>query len=89
MRSESKASKLIHTNLELDRPKNKEPKMCFRVDCKQCGKYSWGGCGKHLKTLYGSIDKGKHCMCRSWPGVVIPKEESPTETQAVASASGK
>ncbi|KAJ9669929.1 hypothetical protein PVL29_026474 [Vitis rotundifolia] len=47
--------------------------MCFRQDCKQCGKYTWGGCGKHLDTLYASIDKGKHCMCRSWPGVVIPQ----------------
>ncbi|GKU94631.1 hypothetical protein SLEP1_g8094 [Rubroshorea leprosula] len=49
--------------------------MCFRVDCKQCGKYSWGGCGKHLSTLYASIDKGKHCMCRSWPAVVVPSDE--------------
>ncbi|KAK6287971.1 hypothetical protein QQP08_001633 [Theobroma cacao] len=46
--------------------------MCYRVDCKQCGKYSWGGCGNHLSTLYASIDEGKRCMCRSWPGVVIP-----------------
>ncbi|KAI5319470.1 hypothetical protein L3X38_039178 [Prunus dulcis] len=61
--------------------------MCFRVDCKQCGKYSWGGCGKHLATLYASIDEGKHCMCRSWPGVAIPKQGTPTPQQSVASAS--
>ncbi|KAG7993833.1 hypothetical protein I3843_01G026100 [Carya illinoinensis] len=42
--------------------------MCFRVDCKQCGKYSWGG-----------IDEGKHCMCRSWPGVVIPSKDANTK----------
>ncbi|OAY35386.1 hypothetical protein MANES_12G097400v8 [Manihot esculenta] len=52
--------------------------MCIRVDCKQCGKYSWSGCGKHLATIYGSIDKGKHCMCRPWPGVIIPTEKKPT-----------
>ncbi|PQP92497.1 hypothetical protein Pyn_24916 [Prunus yedoensis var. nudiflora] len=61
--------------------------MCFRVDCKQCGKYSWGGCGKHLATLYASIDEGKHCMCRSWPGVAIPKQGTPTAQQSAASAS--
>ncbi|CAB4317927.1 unnamed protein product [Prunus armeniaca] len=60
--------------------------MCFRVDCKQCGKYSWGGCGKHLGTLYASIDEGKHCMCRSWPGVAIPKQGTPAPQQSVASA---
>ncbi|BBH07856.1 hypothetical protein Prudu_1118S000300 [Prunus dulcis] len=60
-----------------------------KVDCKQCGKYSWGGCGKHLATLYASIDEGKHCMCRSWPGVAIPKQGTPTPQQSVASASGK
>lgn len=49
--------------------------MCFRVDCEKCGKFSWGGCGKHLTTLYASIDKGKHCMCKSWPGVAIPLED--------------
>ncbi|PPS13903.1 hypothetical protein GOBAR_AA06661 [Gossypium barbadense] len=45
---------------------------------KQCGKYTWGGCGKHLSTLYASIDVGKHCMCRSWPGVVIPSTTNAT-----------
>ncbi|KAG6775818.1 hypothetical protein POTOM_019317 [Populus tomentosa] len=53
--------------------------MCYRVECKQCKKYSRGGCGEHLATLYASIDKGKHCMCKSWPGVVVPTEETATE----------
>ncbi|OMO56796.1 hypothetical protein CCACVL1_26260 [Corchorus capsularis] len=46
--------------------------MCYRVECKQCGKYSWGGCGNHLSTLYANIEEGKRCMCRSWPGVAVP-----------------
>ncbi|KAJ6997291.1 hypothetical protein NC653_013765 [Populus alba x Populus x berolinensis] len=53
--------------------------MCYRVECKQCKEYSRGGCGEHLATLYASIDKGKHCMCKSWPGVVVPTEETATE----------
>ncbi|PIN02208.1 hypothetical protein CDL12_25280 [Handroanthus impetiginosus] len=48
--------------------------MCYRVECKKCGKYSWGGCGNHLATLYASFEKGKHCMCKSWPGAVITSE---------------
>ncbi|KAK9284845.1 hypothetical protein L1049_024025 [Liquidambar formosana] len=61
--------------------------MCFKVDCKQCGKHSWGGCGKHLAPLYANIEKGKHCMCRSWPGVVIPSEKTATEQSSEASDS--
>ncbi|CAK9185784.1 unnamed protein product, partial [Ilex paraguariensis] len=56
--------------------------MCSRVECKQCGKTSWRGCGKHLTTLFAGIEKGKHCMCRPWPGVVVSSEmvtEQPLE----------
>ncbi|KAG8641287.1 hypothetical protein MANES_13G132300v8 [Manihot esculenta] len=56
--------------------------MCFQVDCKQCGKHSWGGCGKHLSAIYDGIDKGNHCMCRPWPGVTIPTEEKASGQQA-------
>ncbi|TQD70749.1 hypothetical protein C1H46_043716 [Malus baccata] len=64
--------------------------MCFRVECKQCGKTSWGGCGKHLKDLYAGIEQGKHCMCRSWPGVAVPNQhqgKTATQQQSLASAS--
>ncbi|CAI0554350.1 unnamed protein product [Linum tenue] len=44
--------------------------MCYKVECKACGKTGWGGCGKHLVPLYNGIQKGSHCLCRSWPGVV-------------------
>ncbi|EEF40067.1 conserved hypothetical protein [Ricinus communis] len=60
--------------------------MCFRVECKQCGKYSWAGCGKHLVTLYDNIEKGKHCMCKSWPGVVIPAETDQRQPKGAISA---
>nr|POE92833.1 isoform 2 of nuclear autoantigenic sperm protein [Quercus suber] len=61
--------------------------MCFQVECKQCGKTSWGGCGKHLKTLYASIDEGKHCMCRSWPGVAMPSKETTNQQPSQVSGS--
>ncbi|KAK8619160.1 hypothetical protein V6N13_133127 [Hibiscus sabdariffa] len=65
--------------------------MCYRVDCQQCRKYTWAGCGKHLSTLFASIDEGKRCMCRPWPGVVVTTpsvnnatntNQAPTATQA-------
>nr|KYP38235.1 hypothetical protein KK1_040529 [Cajanus cajan] len=56
--------------------------MCIRVLCRKCGKYSWAGCGSHLNIVYKSIQEGNHCMCRSWPGVIIP---SPTQQPAQSS----
>lgn len=56
--------------------------MCYRVLCRRCGKYSWGGCGKHLRSVYGSIEEGNHCMCRSWPGVVIRGGTTQQPTQS-------
>ncbi|CAJ1929858.1 unnamed protein product [Sphenostylis stenocarpa] len=46
-----------------------------------CGRYTWGGCGSHLRTLYASIDEAMRCTCRSWPGVVMPARGTNTATQ--------
>ena len=48
--------------------------MCFKMDCKGCGKVTWGGCGKHVASVHASIEEGKHCMCRSWPGVAVASD---------------
>ncbi|KHN00582.1 hypothetical protein glysoja_000250, partial [Glycine soja] len=56
--------------------------MCFKVLCRRCEKYTWGGCGNHLTNVYNSIQEGNHCMCRSWPGVVIPRPtQQPTQSR--------
>jgi len=43
--------------------------MCYKVECSKCGKFTWNGCGKHVASVYDGIEKGKHCTCKSWPGV--------------------
>ncbi|KAK3231167.1 hypothetical protein Dsin_003048 [Dipteronia sinensis] len=43
--------------------------MCYQVKCSGCGKTTWGGCGRHLPSVYKSIAEGQHCLCRDWPGV--------------------
>ena len=48
--------------------------MCFKVDCKQCGKFTWGGCGAHVALVYNKIEKGKHCTRQAWTGVVMTSE---------------
>ncbi|RYQ80462.1 hypothetical protein Ahy_Scaffold1g106862 [Arachis hypogaea] len=55
--------------------------MCYRVDCKTCGKYTWGGCGRHLNSLYNTIDEQKRCDCRPWPGVAVtPSQPAPPQS---------
>ncbi|KAH7673567.1 hypothetical protein IHE45_08G015400 [Dioscorea alata] len=61
--------------------------MCYKVDCKQCGKVTWGGCGKHVLSVYNSVEKGKHCMCRSWPGVSLPSNTASSKN-STSSTSG-
>ncbi|KAF6166541.1 hypothetical protein GIB67_005403 [Kingdonia uniflora] len=63
--------------------------MCFRVVCRECNKFGWTGCGNHLAGIYANIEKGKHCMCRSWPGVVIPSESTTAASGEASSASGE
>ncbi|BAH95771.1 Os12g0596101 [Oryza sativa Japonica Group] len=46
-----------------------EHRMCFKVECSKCGKFTWNGCGKHVASVYDGIEKGKHCTCKPWPGV--------------------
>ncbi|KAJ6398470.1 hypothetical protein OIU77_019296 [Salix suchowensis] len=44
-------------------------KMCYKVTCSTCGKSTWGGCGRHVPSVYRGIPEGQHCLCREWPGV--------------------
>nr|GMC64272.1 Urease accessory protein like [Ipomoea batatas]GMD99516.1 Urease accessory protein like [Ipomoea batatas]GME03306.1 Urease accessory protein like [Ipomoea batatas] len=43
--------------------------MCYEVQCSTCGKTSWGGCGRHVPSVYQRIPDGQHCQCKGWPGV--------------------
>ncbi|GMN29798.1 hypothetical protein TIFTF001_002573 [Ficus carica] len=60
--------------------------MCFKIECQKCKKFTWGGCGKHLDTLYKSIETGKHCECRSWPGVVKPTAQAGSAAKQTSAA---
>ncbi|KAG1348123.1 hypothetical protein COCNU_06G019520, partial [Cocos nucifera] len=44
-------------------------RMCYEVKCRTCGKSTWGGCGRHVASVYRRIGEGQHCLCRDWPGV--------------------
>ncbi|KMZ70062.1 putative Branched-chain amino acid aminotransferase [Zostera marina] len=43
--------------------------MCYKVTCSKCDKTSWGGCGRHVVSVYKGIESEQHCLCKDWPGV--------------------
>ena len=38
--------------------------MCRRVECEQCKKPSYAGCGMHVEQVLGSVPKESRCACR-------------------------
>lgn len=38
--------------------------MCRRIDCQQCGKPSYAGCGAHIEQVLGDVPKPQRCQCR-------------------------
>jgi hypothetical protein len=38
--------------------------MCTRVECKQCGKPSYAGCGAHVEQVLADVAKDDRCKCR-------------------------
>jgi hypothetical protein len=38
--------------------------MCRRVECNQCHKPSFAGCGMHVEQVLGDVPKDQRCACR-------------------------
>ena len=47
--------------------------MCRRVDCAQCGRPTYAGCGAHIEQVLSNVPVAERCTCR--------------ETKSTASAS--
>ena len=43
--------------------------MCYEAKCSGCGKVTWGGCGRHVASVYNRIEEAQRCMCKAWPGI--------------------
>ncbi|XVE95089.1 hypothetical protein REPUB_Repub02eG0066300 [Reevesia pubescens] len=43
--------------------------MCYEAKCSTCGKTTWGGCGRHVSSVYKRVPEAQRCQCREWPGV--------------------
>jgi len=38
--------------------------MCVAVRCRQCGKTSWSGCGRHVDAVLAGVPEGQRCQCQ-------------------------
>ena len=52
--------------------------MCQRVQCSQCNKPTYAGCGQHIEQVLGSVKPADRCHCR----------EDKAKAKAAAAASG-
>ncbi len=37
--------------------------MCYPEECPTCKKVSWGGCGKHLSSVFAKVTVEDRCSC--------------------------
>lgn len=38
--------------------------MCRRVECAECKKPTYAGCGAHIEQVLGDVPREKRCTCR-------------------------
>jgi hypothetical protein len=37
--------------------------MCRRVECKECEKPTFAGCGMHVEQVLGDVPRAERCTC--------------------------
>ncbi|MFF5986415.1 hypothetical protein [Prauserella flavalba] len=37
--------------------------MCRRVDCRECGKPTYAGCGRHVEQVLAGVPRSARCDC--------------------------
>ena len=48
--------------------------MCFKVICKQCKKFTWAGCGMHIKSALSGLKNEEICQCDPQNRLLFPVE---------------
>ena len=38
--------------------------MCFKIQCKKCLKYTYGGCGNHIEVALKDVPLKERCKCK-------------------------
>jgi hypothetical protein len=46
--------------------------MCRRVQCEQCQKPTFAGCGKHVEQVLRGVAESNRCQCRRSVSTLAP-----------------
>ena len=49
--------------------------MCRRVECPECHKPTYAGCGQHIEQVLGDVPVAARCTCRGAPETTKQKEQ--------------
>jgi hypothetical protein len=49
--------------------------MCRRVECVDCKKPSYAGCGMHVEQVLGDVPREERCSCRDKPKKKVTVEQ--------------
>lgn len=55
--------------------------MCRRVECNECKRPTYAGCGMHVEQVLGSVPREARCACRE------KSSAAPTAKEGVVEAS--
>lgn len=40
------------------------PHMCRRIECKECQKPTYAGCGAHIEQVLSDVPQAQRCHCK-------------------------
>ena len=50
--------------------------MCRQVECSECNKPTYAGCGMHVEQVLGDVPREARCTCRDKPRKDAPEAPS-------------
>lgn len=54
--------------------------MCRRVECRECGRPTFAGCGAHVEQVLRDVPRAERCRCN---------EEESTESEPTGTREGR
>lgn len=51
--------------------------MCAQVTCRDCGKPTWSGCGRHIEAALANVPVNARCKCREQKSEATGNQAAP------------
>lgn len=63
--------------------------MCYPVQCSECGKTTWGGCGAHVASVMARVPQDQRCSCHEQANDKEQNQKKPQGASSFGKAFGK